>query len=143
MSAQDIIEIVALMLAAGLVSELVAGLLRLPRMVVLVGAGALLGPHVLDAVDLPLENVGVQLLLTLGVSFILFHGGLGLSFRVLQRVWVGLDLLALPGVVLTAVVTGAVAALAFGLPFDVGLLIGAVLSPTDPAIPLPLLLPLP
>jgi len=138
MSAQDIIQTVALMLAAGLVSELVAGLLRLPRMVVLVGAGAILGPHVLDALDLPLENVGVQLLLTLGVSFILFHGGLGLSFRVLQRVWVGLGLLAVPGVILTAVVTGAVAALAFGLPFDVGLLIGAVLAPTDPAILIPL-----
>jgi len=137
-SAQDVTQTVALMLAAGLVSELVAGLLRLPRMVVLVGAGAILGPHVLDALDLPLENVGVQLLLTLGVSFILFHGGLGLSFRVLQRVWVGLGLLAVPGVILTAAVTGSVAALAFGLPFDVGLLIGAVLAPTDPAILIPL-----
>jgi len=137
-SAQDVIEIVALMLAAGLLSELVAGLLHLPRMVVLVGAGAILGPHALDALDLPLENVGVQLLLTLGVSFILFYGGLGLSLRVLQRVAVGLGLLAVPGVILTAVVTGAVAAAAFGLPFDVGLLIGAVLAPTDPAILIPL-----
>ena len=40
--------------------------------------------------------------------------------------------------ILTALVTGAVAALAFGLPFEQGLLIGAVLSPTDPAILIPL-----
>jgi cell volume regulation protein A len=41
-------------------------------------------------------------------------------------------------VLLTAALTGAVAALAFGLPFEQGLLIGAVLSPTDPAILIPL-----
>ena len=138
MSAQDIIQTVAIILAAGLVSELVAGLLRLPRMVVLVGAGALLGPSVGDAIDLPLDSAAVQLLLTLGVSFILFYGGLGLSLRVLRQVAVGLGLLAVLGVVLTAVITGAVAAVAFGLPFESGLLIGAVLAPTDPAILIPL-----
>ncbi|MGH3030703.1 MAG: cation:proton antiporter, partial [Gaiellaceae bacterium] len=76
MSARDVIEALAILLAAGVVAELVAGLLRLPRMVVL-GAGVLLGPEVLAVLELPLESVGVQLLLTLGVSFILFHGGLG------------------------------------------------------------------
>ena len=73
------------MLAAGLVSQLVADLLRLPRMLVLLGAGALLGPHGLDAIDVPLDSMGAQLLLTLGVSFILFHGGLGLSTHVLEQ----------------------------------------------------------
>jgi cell volume regulation protein A len=137
-SAQDVIQTLAILLAAGVVSELLAGLLRLPQMVVLLGAGALLGPGVLDALDLPLESVGVQLLLTLGVSFILFHGGLGLLASVVRPVAVGIGLLAVPGVVLTALVTGTVAALAFDLPFEVGLLIGAVLAPTDPAILIPL-----
>ena len=107
-------------------------------MVVLVAAGALLGPDALDALDLPLDSIGVQLLLTLGVSMILFHGGLGLSFAVLRPVALGLGLLAIPGVVITAVVTGAVAAVAFDLPLEAGLLIGAVLAPTDPAILIPL-----
>ena len=138
MSAKDITQTIAIMLAAGLGAELVAGALRLPRMVVLLGAGALLGPFVVNAVDLPLDSAGIQLLLTLGVSFILFYGGLGLSLRVLQQVAVGLGLLAVVGVVLTAAVTGAVAAAAFGLPFQSGLLIGAVLAPTDPAILIPL-----
>jgi potassium/hydrogen antiporter len=137
-SARDVIETLAILLAAGVVSELVAGALRLPRMVVLLGAGVLLGPEVLDAIELPLESIGVQLLLTLGVSFILFYGGLGLSFAVLRPVALGLGLLAVPGVVLTALVTGAVATLAFDLPLEVGFLIGAVLAPTDPAILVPL-----
>jgi cell volume regulation protein A len=137
-SAQDVIETLAILLAAGLGAQLLAGLLRVPRMVVLVAAGVLLGPEVLDAVELPLSSVGVQLLLTLGVSFILFHGGLGLSLSVLRPVALGLGLLAVPGVVLTAILTGAVAALAFDVPLEVGFLIGAVLAPTDPAILIPL-----
>lgn len=138
MSARDVVETLALLLAAGLGSELLAGLLRVPRMVVLLAAGVLLGPEVVGELDLPLDSVAVQILLTLGVSMILFYGGLGLSFRVLRPVAVGLGLLAVPGVVLTALVTGAVATVAFDLPFEAGLLVGAVLAPTDPAILIPL-----
>ena len=126
------------MLGAGLVSQLVADYLRAPRMLFLLGVGTLLGPSVADAIDVPLDSIGAQLLLTLGVSFILFHGGLQLSTRVLSGVAVGLGMLVIPGVVLTAVVTGSVAALVFGLPLTTGLLIGAVLAPTDPAILIPL-----
>ncbi len=138
MSARDVIETLAILLTAGVVSELVAELLRVPRMVVLLGGGVLLGPEALDWFDVALDSVGVELLLTLGVSFILFHGGLGLSVSVLRPVALGLGLLAVPGVVLTALVTGSVAALAFDAPIEVGLLIGAVLAPTDPAILIPL-----
>ena len=127
-----------LMLGAGLVCDVVADLLRIPRMLVLLAAGVVLGPSLFDAIDVPLDSMGAQLLLTLGVSFILFHGGLQLSTRVLSRVAVGLGLLAIPGVVVTALVAGSVAALAFDVPFSTGLLIGAVLAPTDPAILIPL-----
>jgi cell volume regulation protein A len=136
--ARDVIETLAIVLGVGLACGLVADALRIPRMVVLLGAGVLLGPSVLDAVDLELDSIGVQLLLTLGVSFILFHGGLGLSLNVLARVGIGLTLLAVPGVVVAALVTGAVAAAAFDVPFEVGFLIGAILAPTDPAILIPL-----
>jgi potassium/hydrogen antiporter len=137
-SARDVIETLAILLAAGLVAEVVAGLLRVPRMVVLLAAGALLGPDVADVLELPLDSAAVQILLTLGVSLILFYGGLGLAFSVLRPVALGLGLLAVPGVVLSAVVTGVVAALAFDVPMEAGLLLGAVLAPTDPAILIPL-----
>jgi cell volume regulation protein A len=137
-SVDQVIEILAIAFVAGLVSELVAGLLRLPRMVVLLGAGVLLGPHALDLIDVPLDSIGVELLLSLGVSFILFYGGLELSFAVLSRVGVGLVLLAVPGVLLTALLVGLAAMWAFDLPFEAGFLVGAVLAPTDPAILIPL-----
>src|ERR687885_2048908 len=126
------------MLGAGLAARLVADLVRLPHMLLLLVTGILLGPSVSDAIDVPLTSMGAQLVLTLGVSFILFHGGLQLSVSVLNRVAVGLVLLAVPGVVLTALVAGSVAALAFGVPLTTGLLVGAALAPTDPAILVPL-----
>ncbi|MDQ4082361.1 MAG: cation:proton antiporter [Actinomycetota bacterium] len=138
MDAQEAIGVVALMLVVGLVSDFVASVLRLPRMVVLLAAGVLLGPYVVPALRIPLEATGAQVLLALGVSVILFYGGLGLSLHVVGRVAVGLVLLAVPGVFLTALITGAGAALAFGLPFEAALLVGAIVAPTDPAILIPL-----
>ncbi len=138
MAVKDVILAVAIMLGAGLVCQLAADLLGIPRMLVLLAAGALLGPSVSGAIDVQLGSIGAQLVLTLGVSFILFHGGLQLSTRVLRQVAVGLGLLVVPGVVLTALVTGLVAAAVFHLSLMSGLLIGAVLAPTDPAILIPL-----
>jgi potassium/hydrogen antiporter len=137
-STQDVIEVLAVILAAGLVSQLLADASRLPRMVVLLGAGVVLGPHVFDVIDVELDSIGVELLLTLGVSFILFHGGLELSLAVLSRVGVGLTLLAIPGVIVSALLTGTTAAIAFDVPFEAGFLIGAIIAPTDPAILIPL-----
>ena len=138
MSTKDIILTLGVMLVAGLVCQLVADAVRVPRMLVLLLGGVVLGPSVTDAIDVPLDSTGAELLLTLGVSFVLFFGGLQLSTRILSRVAVGLTLLAIPGVVITAVVAGSIAALAFDVPFSTGLLIGAVLAPTDPAILIPL-----
>jgi len=135
---RDVILTVGLLLAAGLAARVLAEALRIPDILALIAAGVLLGPSALDVVDVPLDGLGAQLLFTFGVSSILFYGGLNLSLQVLRRVAPTLALLAVPGVVLTAAVTGAVAALAFGLPFEQGLLIGAVLAPTDPAILIPL-----
>jgi cell volume regulation protein A len=135
---RDVILTLSLLLVAGLVARLLATLLRIPEIVFLLGLGALLGPSALDVLDVPLDSLGAQLVFTLGVSSILFYGGLNLSLEILRKVWLSLGLLSIVGVIVTAVVTGAAAALVFGLPFEQGLLIGAVLSPTDPAILIPL-----
>jgi cell volume regulation protein A len=135
---RDVILTLSLLLVAGLVARLLATLLRIPEIVFLLGLGALLGPSALDVLDVPLDSLAAQLVFTLGVSSILFYGGLNLSLEILRKVWLSLGLLAVLGVIITAVITGAAAALVFGLPFEQGLLIGAVLSPTDPAILIPL-----
>jgi potassium/hydrogen antiporter len=135
---RDVILTLSLLLVAGLFARLLATLLHVPEIVFLLGLGALLGPSALEVIDVPLESLAAQLVFTLGVSTILFYGGLNLSLEILRKVWLSLGLLAVVGVIVTAVITGAAAALVFGLPFEQGLLIGAVLSPTDPAILIPL-----
>jgi cell volume regulation protein A len=135
---REVILTLSVLLGAALAARFLASLLKVPEMLVLVAAGVLLGGSALDVVDVPLDSIGAQLLFTLGVSMILFYGGLNLSLPVLRRVWVGLGMLVVPGVVLTAAITGIAAHAVFDLPWTAALLLGAVLAPTDPAILIPL-----
>ena len=135
---EDVLLELSLLLVAALAARFVASLIRTPEILVLVLVGALFGPHALDVIEVPIDSLGAQLLFTLGVSLILFYGGLNLSLPVLRRVWVALGLLVLPGVVVTAAVVGLAAYLVFDLSFTASLLLGAVLAPTDPAILIPL-----
>ena len=134
----DILLTFGLILGAGLVAQLVATFLRIPEMIVLVAVGALIGPSVLGLVSNPLDGVGAQLLFNIGVALILFHGGVGISLRVISRTSVGLGLLVLPGVFITACIVALVVAPIFGVSLLVAFMIGAVLAPTDPAILIPL-----
>src|SRR5919199_3722989 len=138
MEIEHILRDFGLILGAGLISQLIATVIRVPEMVVLVAAGALIGPSVLGLVSNPLGGVGAQLLFNIGVALILFHGGTGISLRVISRTAVGLGLLVLPGVLITAVIVALVVWPVFGVAFPVALLIGAVLAATDPAILIPL-----
>jgi cell volume regulation protein A len=135
---RDVLLTLSILLGAALAARFVATLVRVPEILVLVAFGALLGPSVLDVVDVPFDSIGAQLMFTLGVSLILFYGGLNLSLGVLHQTRVSLGLLVVPGVVLTMAITGAVAHFAFDLSWTAALLMGAVLSPTDPAILIPL-----
>ncbi len=126
---RDVLLTLSLLLGAALAARFIASLIRVPEILVLVAFGALFGPSALDVVDVPLDSIGAQLLFTLGVSLILFYGGLNLSLGVLQRVWVGLGMLVVPGVLITAGVVGVVAHFAFDLSWTAALLMGAVLAP--------------
>jgi cell volume regulation protein A len=135
---QDVLLTLSLLLGAALAARFVASLMRVPEILILVLFGAALGPSVLGAVEVPFDSIGTQLLFTLGVSLILFYGGLNLSLEVLQRVRVGIGMLAIPGVVLTALITGTAAHVVFDMSWTAALLVGAVLAPTDPAILIPM-----
>ena len=137
----DVSEVLAtggVILACGLASVPVALALRVPVMIVFVAAGVLVGPSALDLVSNPLDELGAELIFTLGVSLILFHGGVGVSFRVIRRTALGLGMLVIPGVVLTAAVVALVVSPVFGVSIGVAFLIGSVLAATDPAILIPL-----
>lgn len=104
----------------------------------MIAAGVLIGPAVLGVSSNPLGGVGAQLLFNAGVAMILFHGGVGVSLKVISRVAFGLGLLVLPGVLITAFIVALAVAGVFGVGFAVALMVGAILSATDPAILIPL-----
>lgn len=138
MEVEHILRDFGLILGAGLVAQFLATFLRIPEMIMLVAVGALVGPSMLGIVENPLGGVGAQLLFNIGVALILFHGGVGVSLRVISRTAVGLGLLVLPGVFITAFVVALVVAPIFGVSLLVAFMIGAVLASTDPAILIPL-----
>ena len=135
---QEVLHDAGWVLGTGLVAIPVAGMLRVPPMIMMVAGGLAVGPSGLDFVHQPLGGLGSRLVFTFGVALILFHGGLGVSLRVISRTAVGLAMLVLPGVLLTAGIVAAVAAPVFGVPLSVALLVGMVMAPTDPAILIPL-----
>lgn len=137
----DVSEVLAtggVILACGLISLPIALALRVPVMIVFVAAGVLVGPSALDLVSNPLDGLGAQLIFTFGVSLILFHGGVGVSFRVIRQTALGLGMLVIPGVVLTAAVVALAVSPVFGVSIGVAFLVGSVLAATDPAILIPL-----
>ena len=138
MDVEEVLRTVGIVLAVGLIAVPVASLLRLPSMVVLVAAGIVAGPQLLDLVEVPIDAPGPSLLFSMGVALILFHGGLGISLRVIRTTAVGLLLLAIPGVAITAAITGAAIQPLFDTTWPIALMAGAALASTDPAILIPL-----
>ncbi len=138
MDAEHVLLTCGLVLALALLALPIAQVLRLPSMVILVLLGVLAGPSILGLVEVPIEGLGAELLFTIGVALILFHGGMGISLRVISRTLLGLLLLAVPGVAITAGVVAAAVVLVFGAPWEIALMCGAVLAATDPAILVPL-----
>src|SRR3712207_9236951 len=102
MHIEEILLTFGAILGAGLLAQLVATFLRIPEMIVLVAVGALIGPSVLGLVSNPLDGVGAQLLFNIAVALILFHGGVGIDRKSVSRTSVGLGLLVLPGIFITA-----------------------------------------
>lgn len=138
MDVEEALRTIGIVLAVGLIAVPIAGYLRLPSMVVLVVAGVLAGPQLLDLVEVPISAPGPSLLFSLGVALILFHGGMGISVRVISRTAVGLLLLAIPGVMITAGIVAVAVMPLFGVSWSIALMVGAALGATDPAILVPL-----
>ena len=107
MATKDIIFTLGVMLVAGLVCQLVADALRVAADArAPCSAGRCSARRSPTVIDVPLDSTGAELLLTLGVSFILFHGGLQLSARSSAASPSDWRCSPFPGVVVTALVAG-------------------------------------
>lgn len=132
----ELLIMLLLVLAAGIISGRIAAWLRLPDVVLFIAAGMLLGTG-LHWISEDSGSIANQLILAVGSALILFDGGKGIRLSGLKRVALTVSLLSVVGVLVTVAVTGALAHLVFGLDWTTSLLIGSVISSTDPATIIP------
>ncbi len=135
--AKHVLLVFGIILALGTFSGLLARLARVPDVVVFLLVGMLLGPGVFGLIDIKADSAVNQLILIFGSSYILFDGGASIRLRVLKEVWITVVVIATIGVLITGAITGVAAYYILGVPFIVALLLGAVLSSTDPATLVP------
>ena len=127
-----------LILAVGTLAAFVAQRIRIPDVAIFLLAGIAIGPHALALIDIGAGSALNQIILLFGASYILFDGGAALRLSVLKQVWITILVLATVGVLITTAVTALAASYVLGLPLAVAVLLGAVLSATDPATLMPI-----
>ncbi len=129
-----------IILAAALIAERLANFLKVPDVILFLLAGVILSPTVPFWIPIRESSIANQLVVTFGASYILFQGGMGLNLKTIIRYGRVIALLAIPGVIISAVLVGVAGRLIFpALPLAAALLLGVILSPTDPATLIPIL----
>jgi CPA1 family monovalent cation:H+ antiporter len=112
--------------------------LRLPYPIALVLAGLAIGAIIHSPLpvfhDLPLDTLEFtpHLILVVFLPALLFEATLHLEVTTLRKTLLPIGLLALPGVVITALIVGALVAWGVGVDWPTAMLFGAIVAATDP-----------
>jgi len=137
MSATSAVEFLIWLLVAASAIAILAKRIRVPYTVALVAGGLMLSglrlPHVspLDPGQRP-DWLTPEVILIFFLPALVFEGSVKLNVRELTRNSAPLLLLAVLGVLFAAVVTGCLVHWTIGLPMQIALLFGAIISATDP-----------
>ncbi len=118
--------IIELLLIVSLVA-LVVRRLRIPYTVALVVVGLLI------TFQQPLEiNLTPELILSLFIPPLVFEAAFHLNFKSLRENWLPIVSLAIPGVLMTTFIVGAIVSWGVGISLPSGLVFGALIAATDP-----------
>lgn len=126
------ILLAAILILVGIVSSKLSARLGLPVLVLFLIIGMLAGEGGIGGIVFE-SPPAAHALGTLALAMILFDGGLQTPMTSIKLVWKPASLLATFGVLITAAVTGGVAAWVLDLPLLEGLLVGAIVGSTDAA----------
>jgi potassium/hydrogen antiporter len=128
----QLILIAGALLAVGVAASLAAARVRLPALVLLIGIGMAIGSDGLGWIAFDNDRLA-RFVGTIALAAVLFEGGLQTGARALRPVLGPALCLATFGTAMTAAVAGLAAHWLLHLPVAEGLLLGAILSPTDGA----------
>ncbi len=124
--------LVAAILIGGAALAKVAEEYKFPYPIPLIIAGIILGLALGPEFSLLPADFGFDFIAQLALAVVLFYAGLTMNLKETNRSRVSVILLATLGVLLTSIIAGV--AVTFLIPsIGLALLIGAILSPTDPA----------
>ncbi|MEF3307047.1 cation:proton antiporter [Paenibacillus sp. GYB003] len=131
-----VLFLLVLIFGLGMVSGKLASVLKIPDVALFLVAGIVVGQglHLVTETSGSFTN---QFILTVGSALILFDGGRNIKLTGLKKVWVTLTMLSVPGVLITAAIVAAASHYVLGLPWLYALLLGAIISSTDPATIIP------
>lgn len=130
---------VAISLSAGIAATLIARHLSVPGIVLLLGAGVLLGPEVAGLVQPSSLGSALHTVVGFAVAVILFEGGMSLDVGRLRREARVIQLLIFGGAVVTTVGGAAGALLFLGWEPRLAILFGTLVIVTGPTVVTPLL----
>ena len=132
-----LILIFAIIGVIGIVLGRLIEILKIPDVILYLIAGILVGPAVLNIIDMNSFSVANNYILTFGSAYILFEGGKEINLRVLNKVKISVGMLATVGVIVSTIVVGVISKNVFNLPIMTALLLGSVIASTDPAALIP------
>ncbi len=137
-SADQLMQLVGLVILAGLIFTKISHIVKLPDVVLYIFAGILLGPNILNWVNISTYPVENQLILSFGAAYILYDGGREIDLKILNKVKVSVGLLSTVGVFISTIIVGVCAKIVFDIPLEYALLMGSVIASTDPSVLVPL-----
>lgn len=120
-----------------LIAALLSGVIerhRFPQTLVFLLLGAAVGPYGLGFTDLAIDAPVIQVIATLGLTFILFTDAVHISFAEIRKNFGVAFVLLVPGTLLTTAIVAAGAHYLLGLGIAQSAIIGAALASTDPVL---------
>ncbi|MDH8678627.1 sodium:proton antiporter [Fusibacter bizertensis] len=137
-SADQLMELMGLVILAGLIFTKISNIVKLPDVVLYILAGIILGPRLLNWINIDKYPVENQLILSFGAAYILYDGGREIDLKILNKVKLSVGMLSTVGVMISTTIVGFVAMKVFNLPLTYALLLGSVIASTDPSVLVPL-----
>jgi len=136
--AHQVAQLLVLCLVAGILGQILSALSRLPSIVFLLILGVALGPDGLGWARPASLGAGLEVIVRLGVAFILFEGAMSLQWSEIRKVQKSVRRLITVGVLLTFGAATAAAHGIAGLPISQAALFGALVTVTGPTVIRPL-----
>jgi NhaP-type Na+/H+ or K+/H+ antiporter len=139
MASPNLIPLVATIIALGVGAQVLADRFRVPSVLFLIFAGIVVGPEILGVITRDAFGEGLAAIVGLSVAIIVFEGAFHLKIDKLKEAPAASIRLVTIGATIALAGTAVAVRFALDAPWDVSLLIGALLVATGPTVITPIL----